>query len=364
MRIMSSASPSSSTPPTSLDDRASVHSDTTKQESSGDHLETASAPLVSVMDVQGTPLSAQEVLSTDGRRSARSSRKVTTYNVQILAGTAIHTPTKYLEKHHKNVLHGSLKELTQKEQNTPARKRVLKRKSTSALVDDPAEEQLVAEQAQAARRRTSTRGTNLRVEALHNISGVTALVANTLLNGKHALQTTLRKSASAPSLKTVQVTSSSKRLRHDNEDETSDIDGASDEKEYLKPKTKTWLKQGLYVGQHRDFDPRLSENQNRMKKRAKKSRNDSVLPMPMFKREVFLNEDPKHVFNDFKLPFDTYNPLPRKVKVDGWVKLGKSRQLSYNSSDMYLTMSRSIYWRCLRVVETRETGLFSVLLRA
>jgi hypothetical protein len=42
-------------------------------------------------------------------RPVRSTRtQVTTYNNAILAGTAHHTPTKYLEKHHKNVLHGPI----------------------------------------------------------------------------------------------------------------------------------------------------------------------------------------------------------------------------------------------------------------
>ena len=79
------------------------------------------------------------------------------------------------------------------------------------------------------------------------------------------------------------------------------------------------------MGQDRDFDPRLSESQNRAKKRAKKPGKAHSLPLPMFACERLLNEDPKLVFRDFKLPFDTYSPLPRKVKVDGWVKLNKSK---------------------------------------
>jgi palmitoyltransferase ZDHHC9/14/18 len=101
---------------------------------------------------------------------------------------------------------------------------------------------------------------------------------------------------------------------------------AQEEKIFSKPKSKVWLKQGLYVGQDREFDPRLSESQNRAKKRAKKPMDAaSILPLPIFACERLLNEDPRHVFRDFKLPFDTYSPLPRKVKVDGWVKLNKSK---------------------------------------
>jgi hypothetical protein len=54
------------------------------------------------------------------RRPVRSTRtQVPTYNNAILAGTALHTPTKYLEKHHKNVLHGPLVSMAPE----PSRKR-------------------------------------------------------------------------------------------------------------------------------------------------------------------------------------------------------------------------------------------------
>ena len=107
--------------------------------------------------------------------------------------------------------------------------------------------------------------------------------------------------------------------------EDSEAPQSAEPPEVAKSKPKVWLKQGLYVGQDRDFDPRLSESQNRAKKRAKKSKERNVLPLPIFATDRLLNEDPKLVYRDFKLPFDTYHPLPRKIKVDGWVKLNKSR---------------------------------------
>jgi palmitoyltransferase ZDHHC9/14/18 len=320
-RIMSSASPSISTPPTSLDDECSVLSDTTKAEQSSEVTEGNHVPrgLENAPDTPGAP---QDVPPSDGRRSARSSRKsVATYNVQILAGTAIHTPTKYLEKHHKNVLHGSIDSPTdEKDDSTPAKKRVTKAKLASANVEDPVEQQLVSEAAQAARRRTSSRVTDLRKEALRNISGVGNVVANALSDGKALVQNTLKRSASDPALQSSKL----KRTMHMKGDDVgSDADGASDQQPQ-KSKTKLWLRQGLYVGQHRDFNPRLSETQNRARKRAKKRQDGEALPLPMFAADRVLNEDPHHVFKDFKLPFDTYHPLPRKVKVDGWVKLSKS----------------------------------------
>jgi palmitoyltransferase ZDHHC9/14/18 len=319
-RIMSSASPSISTPPTSLDDEYSVVSDHTKTEHAGDMAEGSQAPRATE-HAPGTQHALPEMPASEGRRSARSSRKsVTTYNVQILAGTAIHTPTKYLEKHHKNVLHGSLEAAAAAQAAlTPAKKRALK-KAGSADIDDPVEEQLAAEAAQAARRRTSSRVTDLRKEALRNISGVGQVVASALSDSKALVQNTLRRSASEPQLKSSKAKRPLAALGDGTVSETED----ADERKFLKPKSKLWLRQGLYVGQHRDFDPRLSESQNRARKRAKRRQDADVLPQPMFAADRVLNEDPHHVFKDFKLPFDTYHPLPRKVKVDGWVKLNKS----------------------------------------
>ncbi|KAF2625939.1 SET domain-containing protein [Macroventuria anomochaeta] len=328
-RATSSASPPISTPPTSLDDGASVMSEITKLEQTTELYEEASAtPLADAQD--STPLPAHDTSNSEGRRPSRSSRKsVITYNVQILAGTAIHTPTKYLEKHHTNVLHGSLEELATKSNDTPAKKRTPKPKVNATGAIDSAEEQLAAETAQALRRRTSSRGTDLRKEALRNLTGVGEAVATSLAGGKSFVSKGLRRSASDSHLKSATSSaspSSSRRPRTttDTADE-DDTDATSEQKEYLKPKTKAWLKQGLYVGQHRDFDARLSETQNRAKKRSRMKKESGVLPLPMFAGGRLLNEDPRHVYRHFKLPFDTYNPLPRKVKVDGWVKLSKNR---------------------------------------
>lgn len=329
-RATSSASPPISTPPTSLDDGASVMSETTKLEQTTELYEDASAsPAADAHTATDTPLPARDTSGADARRPSRSSRKsVVTYNVQILAGTAIHTPTKYLEKHHTNVLHGSLDELAPKSTDSPAKKKTPRPKNNPNGASDSAEEQLATESAQALRRRTSSRATDLRKEALRNITGVGESVAASAAGGKSFIQKVLRRSASDSHLKTATASASPASARRPrtatNTPDEDATDSNTEQKQYLKPKTKAWLKQGLYVGQHRDFDARLSETQNRAKKRARKQRERDVLPLPMFAGGRMLDEDPHHVYRHFKLPFDTYNPLPRKVKVDGWVKLSKS----------------------------------------
>lgn len=326
-RAMFSASPSISTPPTSLDDEVSVLSEITKAEQTVDLYDVATAPQSSE-DAHDAAQTTPGPANTESRRPARSSRKsVTTYNVQILAGTAIHTPTKYLEKHHKSVLHGDIEDVAPKESKGSTTPRQAPRSGPrTSIVSDPAEEQLAAESAQAAQRRTSARVTDLRKEAFRNLSGVGDAVVAAASAVAHG---SLRRSASDSRLKSTSTAASASSLKRprtaiEPEVKTQRIDSQED-KNFAKPKSKVWLKQGLFVGQHRDFDARLSESQNRARKRARKPRENTVLPLPIFAYDRLLNEDPRHVHKDFKLPFDTYSPLPRKVKVDGWVKLNKSK---------------------------------------
>ncbi|KAF2867167.1 hypothetical protein BDV95DRAFT_185746 [Massariosphaeria phaeospora] len=320
-RSFHSASPPMSTPPTSLGDETSILSDTTKMDQMLQVQEEVSTPHVPPQ-AQPAPPSTPAVPSSESRRPARSSRKsVTTYNVQILAGTAIHTPTKYLQKHHGNVLHGPINSVRQKHTATPPKKRTPRLKRESVDSDDAAEAQLATEAAQAAQRRTSARF-DLRKEVLRN----STVVGEPESSGRDTSQTTLRRSASDSRL----GRSSQSRLPSPKRPRTSkdaELAGAADteEEEDIKPKKKQWMNQGLYVGQDRDFDARLSESQNRAKKRASKKGEGTVLPLPMFAGERMLDAEVKTAFRNFRLPFDTYHPLPRKVKVDGWVKLHKNR---------------------------------------
>lgn len=228
-----------------------------------------------------------------------------------------------------------------------------------AETNDPVEQQLVTETVQAARRRTSLRIPDLRKEVLSSRIGG-ALATSTTSGEKTPVQKALRRTASDSRLKSsLSSSSTTVSLKRPHTAVTADADHVSvpapeeDEKTYLKPKTKVWLRQGLYVGQHRDFDARLSESQNRARKRTKKMRENTALPLPMFACERLLNEDPKHVYRDFKLPFDVYNPLPRKVKVDGWVKLNKSKHISHtlgliiliSSTDRFIGEASSLWKR-------------------
>ena len=96
------------------------------------------------------------------------------------------------------------------------------------------------------------------------------------------------------------------------------------ETELKRPRrpTKRWVSQGLYVGQERDFDPRLTETKNQLKKkRQSKDRQRPSMPLPMFAGERTL-ENGRH----FRLPFDVFSPLPPgQPKPDEWKKTHKSK---------------------------------------
>ncbi|MCJ1400107.1 hypothetical protein MMC11_003310 [Xylographa trunciseda] len=87
--------------------------------------------------------------------------------------------------------------------------------------------------------------------------------------------------------------------------------------------TKRWLSQGLYVGQERDFDPRLTEAKNKLKRastRGELSQKISILPLPMFAGQRTLE-----IGRDFRLPFGIFSPLsPGQPKPEEWRKTCKS----------------------------------------
>jgi len=122
-------------------------------------------------------------------------------------------------------------------------------------------------------------------------------------------------------------------------------------KPVARPKVKRWLSQGLYVGQERDFDPRLTERKNKAKRASRDSHNvprRSALPLPMFAGQRILA-----IGRDFKLPFDVFSPLPPgQPKPEEWRKTRKSRCILYILlGHLLITCRRRLCRRCSRVLE-------------
>lgn len=102
------------------------------------------------------------------------------------------------------------------------------------------------------------------------------------------------------------------------------ISSDNDRKFARRPRIKRWLGQGLYVGQDRDFDPRLTETKNRLKKstgKRSRSQQRALLPLPMFAGERTLE-----LGRNFMLPFDIFSPLPPgQPRPEEWKKTHKSK---------------------------------------
>lgn len=90
-----------------------------------------------------------------------------------------------------------------------------------------------------------------------------------------------------------------------------------------KKGSKHWINHGLYVGQSPDFNPKLTESKNKVKKASTKDINNkksTIMPLPMFAGGRTLAHG-----RDFKLPFDVFSPLPPgQPKPDEWKKTHKS----------------------------------------
>lgn len=93
------------------------------------------------------------------------------------------------------------------------------------------------------------------------------------------------------------------------------------QKPLLVHKPKPWLSHGLYAGQERYYDPRLTDAKNRVKHAEKNAKErGKLLPLPMFAGERLMETG-----RDFKLPFDIFSPLPPgQPKPDEWRKTNKS----------------------------------------
>lgn len=119
---------------------------------------------------------------------------------------------------------------------------------------------------------------------------------------------------------------SKKRAQHlDTSDSTMFAPAtASERMSNKRPKVKRWLEQGLYVGQDRDFDPRLTETKNKLKRLSEKrsqTEHRAIVPMPMFAGQRTLE-----IGRNFRLPFDIFSPLPPgQPRPEEWKKTHKSK---------------------------------------
>ncbi len=319
--------------------------------------DTAATPPTSVEDAASTASDAPKPsLDASARRSIRSRHSVSSYNLNVLAGTAKHgrgragtvTPaTSFRTVSGDTLVDGMM--------DTPNRQLV--GESVKALdldwqVDAIPGDVVGPDRLEMVRRRRSTRLELVARVAANAIAETTSSLGkrgrSVMESGKAKLQDLaggrregLRaRDVAAPGPDDAGDEQRAEKRRRLSPSVANSSTPCEEVKavERPRPKIKRWLSAGLYIGQERDFNPKLTETKNKMKKALQASPSlvpqNSVLPLPMFAGERLLKQG-----REFRLPFDVFSPLPgRQPKPDEWRKVSMSEFLHphlclYKSSD-------------------------------
>ncbi|TKA70628.1 hypothetical protein B0A49_05848 [Cryomyces minteri] len=380
MRMGSSAA-ASLTPPTSRDDTASSNGDAPKAALAVAGVE---APVTKGEGVKESLEHTQDAdaneRTTTRRSSTRSRHSIATYNVKVLAGTARHTPTKHtLPSKHvatgsrtvsgETLVNGTADTSTNTSIDLPTRRVLgdgikaldLDWRVGSMSGDDKAE----PKQSGGLQRRKSTRLDLLTAAVTNAASTLGKRGREAVESGKDKLGSLRRRQSLRPRFKEAQEKDEEppqKRTRMFPNLKVAEESGSEEEpKTVSQPETKsvsnptrkptkTWLAHGLYLGQEPDFDPRLTETKNKLK-RASKGRavtKKTALPLPMYTK--WQRE------RDFCLPFDVFAPLPPgQPKPDEWKKTSKNRFVGDSATEWKTNKIKEVSWCTCRAI-THSNG--------
>ena len=358
----SNAPSSSSTPPTSIGDSASVSSGSLKLG------KAVSAP-------------AQESFA----RSSRPRTSIATYNVKVLSGTAIHAPKKYCkdqalvdEARRRRTISGDTLVGALSSGN-----------SSSATIQKDAQ-RLVSDGVNALDLQWSLK----KSAKSRNHLGVSGSPRRSPKKGKQSGHKALRSTGEKVERFTRTVSALGKRGRDTVEDGLKkvkrELRRLADTDEYAhidaKPvihevwskgklvvqeparkkrkaekaatkkvettvvpvekrknngrKQKVWLNKGLYAGQvPQDWFSNFTAKEKESMLDMTTFKANDFMPLPMWHGQRLL-----HVGRDFKLPFDVCSPLPPgQPKPDEWRKTSSSTFPSRSSMSI-LTITRSLHW--------------------
>ena len=270
------------------------------------------------------------------RSSARSRTSIGSYKENVLSAKQSRSARRQGADRGTQTISGEM--LVDSDENT-SRERLLQQ-SVQALDEDwnigamPGDNlRLSTRDEDGVKRRRST-----RLDILDQASSIIEKTTTVLgKRGRETVEAGVEKIQSmkglnkAPSLRPREPETSSfegisrKRARFsevENSGEKSAESGERGHKVTKKP-TKPWVAQGLYVGQHRGDDARLTETENKERKclnNRPEAGERSIMPMPMWLGDRMIETG-----RDFKLPFDVFSPLPPgQPKPDEWKKTQKS----------------------------------------
>ncbi|CAG8958868.1 hypothetical protein HYFRA_00011821 [Hymenoscyphus fraxineus] len=356
-------SSSSSTPPTSIGDEASISSTSLKLET----IVTAVAP-----PPEAAPT---EVVAESSGRSRRARASVGTYNVKVLSGTAIHAPRKYLKnpdgtpvapKPRRRTISGDT--LVEADQLIQAAdeafnpdwsvKKLPRSKSQIGLAEDAKKTPVK----KVVNRRKSMLSTSDKVVKKFSVLGKRS--RQTLDEGLSNLAAKVDLPKVPRELKRLQDTdefakretikviheiwSNGKLVVEERPSKKKKVAEAPAVKQPVpkveepvppEPKIvgkreKVWLTKGLYAGQLAPAkvppkvykSPYSSNNDGSLPEEKPRK----ILPMPLFHGQRLME-----IGRDFKLPFDVCSPLPPgQPKPDQWSKT-HSNQFVGNAKDFW-----------------------------
>lgn len=188
-----------------------------------------------------------------------------------------------------------------------------------------AEKNKLWEQRRKAAEKQATRRSS-RVPVLDRAGEIISNITNSMLGKRKDRASDGRGGSRSKSLGGVEPSDQEPTLkkRRVSEGDTPIVKVTTSQKPLPRRRDKKWLTSGLYAGQARTFDDRLTESKNKHKSNSKGTcemlRENKVLPFPMYAGERLLKQG-----RDFKLPFDVFSPLPAgQPKPDEWRKVNKN----------------------------------------
>ena len=365
----SNAPSSSSTPPTSIGDGASVSSGSMKLS------KTLSVP-------------AQESTA----RSSRPRTSIPTYNVKVLSGTAIHAPRKYCkdkglpdEARRRTISGDTLVETLASENSSSVSVHKDAQRLVSAGIDaldlqwsikklpkSRSQIGLGGSSRSSPRKGKSAdykpRRSGVKTESFtKTVSTLGKRGRDTVENGLKKVRREIRNLADTKEYAhidtepvihevwskgklVVQEPQRKKRRVEELATKKPELEKAPVEKKRAGRKQKVWLNKGLYAGQvPQDWFSNYTEKEKQSIPDMPTFKANDFMPLPMWHGQRLL-----HVGRKFKLPFDVCSPLPPgQPKPDEWRKTSSSKFIILDKN-LILTIIRSLYWRSRSELEEVE----------
>ncbi|KAF2757327.1 hypothetical protein EJ05DRAFT_453102 [Pseudovirgaria hyperparasitica] len=310
----------------------------------------------------------------DQRRSSRARHSVGSYNLQVLAGTNIHTPLRYLR------MQAEAAEATPKAPEVPPPVQDYTSTDDKVLASSlgdywkldtsprprPASSQVntvSTDTSDKNLRRTSSRLDLVKEATTNAVAAATSATSKTIGSRTNAVRPST-KPQTRPSLSEkadAAPRTPTKRARAATTESPATATAATTPEPTPKPATQAKkqkyriVSEGIYIGQRADPEKDYSDKNARAKKsKAGETpqpprKGSDWFPLPMFHGAKVIMQE-----RDFKLPREILNPLPRGERVEGWKILSKNRAVDDDSREAYQRLCTRKKQEAISMCECQE----------